>query len=81
MALTADQIKQAFNEMVGEVLKDGPMPLKKADIKNAIKAADIWLTNSATSYNTALPQPFRGAASGTTKAALLAFVAMRRSSK
>ena len=81
MALTADQIKQAFNKIVVEILKDGPMPLKKSDIKNAIKAADTWLTDNAASYNTALPQPFKGAASVSAKAFLLAFVALRRSGK
>lgn len=81
MALTTEQIKKSFNEMVGEILKEGPMPFTKADIKDAISAVDTWTTDNAASYNTALPQPFKGAASASMKALLLAYVALRRAGK
>lgn len=53
----------------------------KADLKAAVDAADTWCENNAAAYNTALPQPFRGAASAQQKTDLLCFVAQRRAGR
>lgn len=50
----------------------------KTDLRAAIDACDTWVESNSTSFNTALPQPFRGQASATQKTLLLCWVAMRR---
>ena len=52
--------------------------LTKANVRAALDACDDWADANAAEYNTALPQPFRGAASAADKALLLAYVCMRR---
>lgn len=52
--------------------------ITKPDLKAAVDATDDWLDANQTSFNTALPQPFRGAASLPQKTFLLCYVAMRR---
>lgn len=52
--------------------------LLKSDIQAAVEAADDWADAAATSYNNALPVAFRTAASPQLKAALLAYICMRR---
>lgn len=55
-----------------------PTPFVKADLKAAVDALDTWLDDNAATVNSALPQPFRGAATQEQKAVLLsALVAMR----
>ena len=81
MALTKEQMKQSFDEMVREIVKDGPMPLVKADIKKAITDADAWMIAKASSFNAALPTPFKNSVTASVKARLLAFVALRRVGK
>lgn len=56
----------------------GPSGITKADLLAAVNATDDWVEANQVSFNTALPQPFRGAASPQQKAALLAFVLRRR---
>jgi len=50
----------------------------KADLRAAVDALDQWLEDNAPAINSALPQPFRGAASPGDKALLLAYVTLRR---
>lgn len=50
----------------------------KADLVAVVGAVDDWADANAASYNSALPQPFRGAASASLKALVLAAVAARR---
>jgi hypothetical protein len=52
----------------------------KAELKAAIDATDDWIETNQTSFNTALPQPFRGSANLTQKTFLFCYVAMRRAS-
>ena len=52
--------------------------ITKPDLKAAVDATDDWLEANQTSFNSALPQPFRGAASLPQKTFLLCYVAMRR---
>lgn len=53
----------------------------KADLRAAVDATDAWIESNASSYNTALPQPFRGAATAQQKTDLLCWVAQRRAGK
>ena len=55
-----------------------PVALTKADLLAAVVAIDTWLNDNATSANTAIPQPARGALTTTQKALLLIHVARKR---
>jgi hypothetical protein len=55
-----------------------PCGYTKTDLREAIDACDSWVESNATSFNTALPQPFRGSATQAQKTMLLCWVAMRR---
>lgn len=50
----------------------------KADLVAAIAAVDDWVEANQTSYNTALPQPFRSSATAAQKVTVLAYVLWRR---
>lgn len=52
--------------------------LTKADLRAAVDATDTWVDSNAAAYNTAIPQPARGALTTQQKTLLLCFVAMRR---
>lgn len=69
--------------MLAQMMREGLdfSGLVKADIAAAIGAVDDWIDANATSYNQALPQPFRGTASAPMKTLLLCFVAMRRAGR
>jgi hypothetical protein len=56
----------------------GSLGVTKTELKAALDAADDWVDASQASYNSALPQPFRGSATSPQKAFLLAYVIMRR---
>lgn len=55
-----------------------PGAVTKPDFRAAVDAVDDWVEANAASFNTALPQPYRGAASAAQKAALLAAVALKK---
>lgn len=78
MAFNAAQIREIRNGFATEIFASVSCPFTKADIDAAIVAADDWATANASSYNTALPQPFRSTATAGQKAALLAYVTLRR---
>jgi hypothetical protein len=50
----------------------------KADLRAAVDAVDQWCEDNATAFNTAIPQPARGALTSRQKAALLVYVTRRR---
>ncbi len=50
----------------------------KAELQAAINAADDWVDSNASSFNSALPQPFRTQATTAQKAFLLACVTLAR---
>lgn len=52
--------------------------LTKPDLRAAIDAADAWINTNAAAFNSALPQPARGALTAAQKAKLLAAVALKR---
>jgi len=53
----------------------------KSDLRAAVDATDAWIESNAAAFNTALPQPFRGAASAQQKTDLFCWVAQRRAAK
>jgi hypothetical protein len=55
--------------------------ITKADLRTAINAADDWANTNAASYNSALPQPARGALTSAQKALILMLVVSRRWTK
>lgn len=52
--------------------------LTKADLLAAVGAVDDWCEANSAAFNTAIPQPARGALTASQKAILLAIVVMRR---
>lgn len=78
MALTTQQRDKVIRELVDLV---GPIASPRADVQAAVAALDTWIADNATALNAALPQPFRSQATAAQKAALLAFVALRRAGK
>lgn len=63
-------------QLMRDAIKSGAFA--KPDLRAAVNAADAWADANAASFNAALPQPFRGAASAPEKAAILAYVCLRR---
>jgi len=55
-----------------------PPTVLKADVRAAVNAVDDWVDSNASAFNTALPQPFRGAATSAQKALILAYIALER---
>lgn len=52
--------------------------LSAADLRAAINAADDWADTNAAAFNTAIPQPARGALTTKQKTKLLMYVIARR---
>ena len=50
----------------------------KASLRAAIDAADDWANANAAAYNTAIPQPARGALTAAQKARILSYVITKR---
>lgn len=50
----------------------------KGDLRAAAVAIDQWISDNAISFNSALPQPFRGAASTPQKVRLFVLILERR---
>lgn len=53
----------------------------KPQLRAAIDATDDWIDSNQTSFNNALPAPFRTSASLTQKTFLFCYVAMRRAGR
>lgn len=60
-----------------EALRPWPA-VTKTDLAAAIAATDDWIEANQASFNTALPQPARGALTTAQKTFLFCYVAMRR---
>ncbi|ARX81500.1 hypothetical protein SMD44_00898 [Streptomyces alboflavus] len=70
--------------VLAQWMRDLDLPLSgltKPDLAAAVAATDDWIEANQSSYNTALPQPFRGTASLALKTLLFCYVAMRRAGK
>lgn len=58
-----------------------PIPVDKPALVAAIAAIDDWIDANQASFNSALPQPFRSAATTAMKAQLFGYVLWRRINK
>lgn len=56
----------------------GSVAVSKADLRAAVDATDDWIESNSTSFNQALPLPFRTSANLVQKTLLFCYVAMRR---
>lgn len=56
----------------------GALSLTKAELRAAVDAVDLWVDNNAAAFNTAIPQPARGALTAKQKAKLLMMVVEHR---
>lgn len=57
---------------------NGAGAITKAQLRDALNAVDDWADANAAEFNTAIPQPARGAMSAKQKTWLLAYVIFRR---
>lgn len=80
MALDATNRARCLAQFMRELTLDCS-GITKTDLAAAVAATDDWIEANQTSFNTALPQPFRGTASLTLKTMLFCYVAMRRAGK
>lgn len=79
-ALTTAQINATWRQWVDDQVVSSAQPIQfnQADLRAAVAAVDAWATANSASFNSALPEPFKSAATATQKAALLAYVITRR---
>lgn len=61
-----------------ESIDRNSLSLTKAELRAAFDAADDWVETNSASFNSALPQPARGALTTRQKAKLLAAVLAKR---
>lgn len=55
-----------------------PVTITKQDLRAALDAVDQWVSDNTASFNTAIPQPARGALSTPQKVRILLAVVSRR---
>ncbi len=79
-ALTNEQRQEIWAEYMSEISSDREAlgAMTKAELRTALNAADDWVDTNQTSYNTALPEPFKTEATQSQKARLLAKVITKR---
>lgn len=80
MAIMTDpQRVEAWAEFMREISDERePIGVTKPDLRAALNAVDQWISDNASSFNTAIPQPARAALTATQKARLLMFVVRKR---
>ena len=77
--LTSDQRRALWAELMQELSRDGQtVAITKGDLRAAVDALDTWLDTNASTINTAIPQPARGALTTAQKARMLMFVVRAR---
>jgi len=54
------------------------LPLSKVDLRAAVNAIDDWVDTNTAAFNSAIPQPARGALTTKQKANLLLYVVTQR---
>lgn len=81
MALSAAQLAQSVRQIVVDANDLAINNISRADVQAALVAVDAWATANSASFNSALPEPFKSAASTAEKALLLAYVCLRRAGK
>ena len=77
MAVLTDEKRKALWEEFMRQLSTRREPLGaliKAELRDAVNAMDDWINANSASFNTAIPQPARGALTAKQKAELFMFV-------
>lgn len=77
--LTSDKRAECNAQAMRENL--ATLSITKAELRAAIDAIDQWVSDNAASFNSAIPQPARGALSAAQKAFLLQIVVAKRYSE
>jgi hypothetical protein len=80
MALDATSRARTLAQWMRE-MDDPCTGLTKPDLVAALAAIDDWIDTNQASFNTALPQPFRGSATTAMKMRLFAYVLWRRAGR
>lgn len=75
---TQDRIRTALQWMRDASTAQEPCAFTKPNLQAAVNAVDQWVEDNTTSFNAALPLPFRTAATAAQKTAVLAYVLWRR---
>ena len=79
MTLTTEQRHDLWAELMRELSRQrASISLTKPELRAAVDAVDAWVEANAASYNSAIPQPARGALSAQQKAQLLMYVVTKR---
>lgn len=78
MPLTTALRQEVMAELAALLSKDGPVTPTKAEILAAAAGIDDYYDANAVQMNAAIPQPARGALTTPQKAALGAYVMLRR---
>jgi hypothetical protein len=83
MATLADQDRiDVWADIMRRLSADRePVSITKAELRAAIDAIDDWVHTNAAAFNTAIPQPARGALTAPQKARLLMLVVSKRFEK
>lgn len=81
--LTPAQQQAAWHDWITALQQQGgqaqaPCPFSVADLVAAVQAIDAWCTSAQAAFMAALPEPFKTTSTAAQKAALLAYVVMRR---
>lgn len=74
--LTTEQRRQVWAEWMRE--NRATVGITKDELKAAMDAVDDWVDANTASFNTAIPQPARGALTSTQKAHILMMVVRKR---
>jgi hypothetical protein len=74
----ANRLMAAYNFTREPVNEMDPFAITSADIKAAADAIDQWISDNSTSFNSALPLPFRTAATAKQKVRLFVYVLRQR---
>lgn len=84
MAILADADRfEVWAEFMRErsQVQDAFGSLTKQELRLAVNAIDQWVSDNATAFNTAIPQPARAQLTAPQKALLLRFVVAKRFEK
>lgn len=76
MAVLDNAARQAVRDAIMRARNVGAVT--KTDLRAAIDATDNWIDSNQASFNTALPEPFKGSATTQEKTVLFCFVALKR---
>ena len=61
-----------------EYMRNQSAACLKAELRAAVDSIDQWVDDNSASFNSAIPQPARGALTAKQKAAILMYVVSRR---